>query len=132
MVEVRRLPGRGVMATLASLREVRLHVIGILCALKILQVATHTVRRRAFVFAADMACVAVQRGVCAGKREARKLQVVECSAEPGVDTVALLAGDGKSGLNVTRASGCLVIVSVAGIALRRQSLELANRRAFVA
>src|SRR5581483_1674300 len=117
MVEVRRLPGRGVMATLAGLGEVRLHVIGILCALKIFQVTTHAVRRGAFVFSADMACVAVQRGVRAGKRKPGELQVIEGSAEPGIGAMALLAGDRKSSLNVTGAGGRLVIIGVAGIAL---------------
>ena len=69
MIEGRRRPvGRGV-TNFALLREARRHVIGIVCSLKILQVATHASRVRDVVIAVHVTLAALHTRVRARKRE---------------------------------------------------------------
>ncbi len=93
VVKGRGLPGTGVMALLASLREIAGDVIWILGALVIRQMATHTRRRGEVVVVVD---VTVQTdagwiGVRVGKREAYCC-VVKSRRLPGAGVVARLAG----------------------------------------
>ncbi len=95
VIEIRRLPGSGRMAFLASLRKAQCDVIGIARLLKIWQVAANAGCGRALVLPADMACRAVEAGMHPGKGKSSELQMIEFSAQPSVDGVALLALDGK-------------------------------------
>ena len=95
VIEIRRLPGRGRMAFLASLRKPKCDVIRIARLLKIWQVAAHAGRWRALVLPADMACRAVEAGMHPRKGKSSELQMIEFSAEPSVDGVAVLALDGE-------------------------------------
>ena len=74
MVEVRIGPRGGVVALLAGLRHVGLHVVGLRGALEILHVAVHADRVRAgqVVIVVDVAIRARSRHVRAGKREASR------------------------------------------------------------
>ena len=103
VIEGRIAPGRRRMALLASLREIRLHVIRIGRALEVLQVAAHArgVRVGQAVIPVHVALRALQRRVCAGQREAR-CGVVETRARPRRGVVALLAGLREVRLYVVR------------------------------
>ena len=85
------------MALLASLREIRLHVIGIRRALEILQVATHASRVRAgqVVIVVHVALHALHAGMEAGQRESSG-RVIESRAGPVGGAVALLASLGEA------------------------------------
>lgn len=58
--------------------------------------------------------------------------VIEPGVKPVVKAVALLAGRGESAGNVVRVRRTLEIGRMTAIALRRQSLELPDRRRFMA
>src|SRR5437588_12951537 len=102
------------MARLASLREIRLHVIGIRRALEILQVATHASRVRAgqVVIAVHVALRALHAGMEAGQREASS-RVIEGRAGPVGGAVALLASMREAGSDVIRIRSSLEMLQVA-------------------
>ena len=83
MVERRVHPVRGVVTLLAGLREVRGDVVGIGCALEVLEVAGDASRARQVVVVVDVAIGAGARrnGVQAGKGEAGAV-VVERGIKP--------------------------------------------------
>lgn len=58
--------------------------------------------------------------------------MVEFRVQPGVKSVARLTSCGELCAGVIRVGGLLVILQMAGSALRRKSLELAHSRALVA
>ena len=86
----------------------------------------HTRRRRALEPAACMACGAVEGGVHSGESEPGVFQVIEFSAQPGVDAVALLTLDGKTRSHVIGLSGLLIGALVTGITLSGEPLKLPN------
>ncbi len=110
--------GRGV-ALLASLREIRLHVIRIGGALEILQVAAHASRVRAgqVVIVVHVALHALHSRVCARQREAGGRVIERCSG-PCRGAVALLAGLRESSRDVIWVGGALEIRQVAAHARR--------------
>ena len=103
VIESSRNPrGRGV-ALLTGLRKCRRDVMGIGCALEILQMATHAGRGRAFVLFFDVALAALQRGVRARQGVSGRLKMVEIHARPVVHAgMALLAGSGETRGGVCR------------------------------
>ncbi len=131
VIESRRLPRGGVVATLTSLREARLHVIRVARFLEVRQVTSHASGRRAGELSANVAGCAVQRGMRSDKREAGHLQVIEFRSEPGVSVVTLFASNGKVTGCVARLR-VLIILGVTRVALRRQSLKLPNGGTLVA
>lgn len=70
MVEGRIPPGRSVVAALTSLRYSSLHVVGIGCALEVLEVAGHASRSGQVVVSADVALRTLQWHVRPGQWEA--------------------------------------------------------------
>ena len=87
---------------------------------------------RALEFPADVASVAVERGMHSGQRKAGVFQVVEVHPKPVVEAVTLLAVGGETGGRVGRAGGSLVILRVAGVALRRHRRKLTQCSVLVA
>ncbi len=88
VIEAGWLPGVSRVTLLAVLRESRRNVVRICSLLIVRQVAAHTIGGRPFIFPADVARRAVQRGVHAGQSEPGELQVIEGRAEPRVHAVA--------------------------------------------
>jgi hypothetical protein len=107
------------VALLAGGGKSRLHVIGIRGPLEIRQVTTDARRVGAgqIVVAVHVALPAQNRGVRAGKREARR-RMVKCGAGPVDCSVALLAGRGETGLHVVGICRPLEILQVAADAIR--------------
>lgn len=132
VVEVRRLPCGSVVAVLAGLREPQRDVIRVGRFAEIRLVATHTVGWRSLVLAAHVATRAIERGMSPGEGEAGNFQMVEASAEPSRDRMALLASARKSGGDMVGRCCLLIRRRVAGEALERESLKLANGGALVA
>ena len=97
MVERRVRPVAGVVALVASLREIRGDVIGIRGALKILKVTSHASCGAQGVIAVDVAIGALARrhGMHSGQREAGR-GMIKLSISPLHDVVALLAGCRKA------------------------------------
>jgi len=93
VVEGCRLPGAGVVALLAGLREISSHVIWILGALVICQVAAYTCSRSEVVVVVDVAVEADTRWIRmrVGQRETDRVVVEGCRL-PGAGVVAGLAG----------------------------------------
>lgn len=93
VIEACRRPPRGGVALSAVLREIRGYVVRVRRALKILQVATHTRRRRQVVIVVDVAIRALPRRnrVHSRQRESRTA-VVEMRIKPAVAAMACLAG----------------------------------------
>ena len=88
--------------------------------------------RSSLVLAAQVASRAVECCVHARQSEIRwRPSMIELSAQPGIDGVALFALRRKTGRNVIGSSRLLKRVLMARITLDRESLELANRFALV-
>ena len=92
VIERSTTPVRGVVALLASLREVRLYVVRICCSLEVRQVAARAgcICGGQVVVAVNVALHALQGNVCAGQRESGG-GVVEGRIAPGCRGMALLA-----------------------------------------
>ena len=86
----------------------------------------HTRRRRALEPAARVACGAVEGGVHSGESEPGVFQVIEFSAQPGVDAMALLTLDGKTRSHVIGLGRLLIGALVTGITLNGEPLKLPN------
>ena len=86
----------------------------------------HTRRRRALEPAACVACGAVEGGMHSGESKPGVFQVIEFSAQPGVDAVALLTLYGKTRGHVIGLGGLLIGALVTGIALNGEPLKLPN------
>ena len=112
MVEIRRLPGRRGVTSLASPREVSGDVVRICRALKIFQMTAHAVCWGALELPADVAGIAIQRRVRAGQSKPGELQMIECRPKPAVEGVALLAGGWEPGGNMIWPGGALVVLCV--------------------
>lgn len=132
VVKRRGLPGRRGVATLAGLRESGLHMVRIRCLLEIGEVTAHARCWRPGEFPSDVASVAIQRNVSTGQCEASELKMIKLGAQPGIGTMALFASGGKAGGHVTWTRGRLILLGMAGIALRGQTLKLSGSRSFVA
>jgi len=87
--------------------------------------------RCSFEYIVDMACNAGQCGVRAGECITGIFQVVELGAYPVVHGVTGNARGGKPETNVVEHRGEKVLL-MAGVAIRRQSLELSSGSHFVA
>ncbi len=131
VIERSRRPGGRGVAGLAGLREVSGHVVRIGGLLIIGQMATRASCRSPFKPSADMASRAVERGVRPGQGEAGGRQMVKLRPKPTIHTVAILTGGGEAAGYVT-GLGRPIILGVARITLRSQSLELAGGRAGMA
>ena len=107
-------------------------MVGIVGAVKVLQVAAHAIRSRGGKIIISVACRALQPGVRAGEREPGKFQVVELRSQPAIDRMALLAVRGVSNGRVVGVAGPGVVAGMAGVTRRGETDELAARRAFVA
>ena len=132
VVKSRRLPRVGRVATLTSLRKVQSHMVGVGCLAEIRQVTSRAIRGRALEFSADVACRALECGVHSGQGKPGVLQVVKVHSKPVVHAVALLACCREGRGYVAGAGRVVKVGCVAGIALRRQSLELPSGSALVA
>ncbi len=130
VIERCRAPRGSVVASLASLWEAGLRVIGIGRLLEIRQVATHAGCGRSGKFPAQVAGGAIKRRVRSGQGKPGLLQVVELSAEPGIGVVTLFACGWKTAGDVAWLR-VLIVLGVTGITLGWQSLELAGGCAFV-
>lgn len=131
VIERSRLPGCGVVASLAGLGESLLHVIGIICVLEILQVATHARRIRQVVVIVDVALRALHGGVRAGQSESH-CTVIEAGGNPCRRGVTLLAGLRESRLHVVGIRRALEIFQMAAHAGCRRTFELIIDVALVA
>ena len=118
VAEVCRRPSTCAVACLAGLREGERHVVGIRGLLIIGQVASHAIGGRTFELVVDVAGVALQGRVHARKRKACVLQVIKVDPEPGIKIVTLATGSRKPSGSVARPGRSLIILRVAGIALR--------------
>jgi len=107
-------PRSGGVALLASLWEIRLHVIRICGALEVLQVATHASRVRAgqIVIAVYVTLRALQRRMRTGQRKSGG-RMVEGRARPSGGAVALLARLREARGDVIRIRRALEILQVA-------------------
>ena len=104
-------PRRGVMARIASLREVRAHVIGIRCALIIRQVASHAGRAVQTVIVIHVAIGASPRRDRVQAREREPCAgVVERRIHPVRGVVTRIAGLREIRCHVIRIGGALEIL----------------------
>jgi len=117
VIEDCRLPGGRVVANLTGLRKTQAHVIGILGAVEIRQVAGDATRNRNLVVVVDVAGGAGCRRVRARQRE-RSLGVVKRRRSPGIDGMAILAGLREACAHVVGILGILEKRQVAGDACR--------------
>src|SRR5207245_9405526 len=91
----------------------------------------HTRCRRTLEPAACVACGAVEGCVHFGESESGVFEVIEFSAQSGVDAVALLSLDGKTRSHVIGFGGLLIGALVTGITLNGEPLKLRNSLAFM-
>jgi len=90
VIEARVAPIGGAVALFASLRHVRLHVIGLRSALVVVQVAGHAGRVRQVVVVIDVALRTLQRRVRTGQRETGAV-MVESRIQPRSSGMTLFA-----------------------------------------
>ena len=95
VVECRRIPGAGVVTSLASRREPGLRVRRIVGLVEVRHVAATAGCWRARELSSCVAGIAVQRRVRAHQRKARNRQMVELCAHPVVHGVTLVAASGE-------------------------------------
>ena len=117
MIEGAVAPIRGGMALIAGLRESGRHVIGIGCALEILQVALHTGAAGQVVVVVHVTLCARDRCVCPGQCKTGS-GVIERRRRPVGRAMALLAGLRETRAHVVRVGGALEILQVAAHASR--------------
>src|SRR5438270_2551774 len=112
--------------------ETELDVAGISSFLEIRHVTAHTLRGRPFIFSADVALRALQRGMGAHEREPGNGAMIEFGAQPVVHSMTLFTGGRETGGGVTGRRGLLVVLRVTGVTLRRHGLVLGGGGALVA
>ena len=117
VIEGCRLPARSGVATLASLGESRLQVVGISRPLEIGKVTSHASRGRTSELAADVTSGAIQWNVRSGQREAGDFEMVKHGSGPAVESVTLFAGCRKAGREMTWTRRGLILLGMAGVAL---------------
>lgn len=101
------------MAQRAILRKRGGHVVGVLGANEIVDMATVAGGRQAGELVPHVALGACQGGVRSGQREMSKLRVIESGALPDVHVVAVLAGRRQPGRHVVQRRARLVILQMA-------------------
>ena len=94
--------------------------------------ASHALHRRPGEDPVGVTLGALDGGVRPGQWETGELRVVEAGARPGVDVVATLAGDWQLRRHVVQRHGALIVLKVAGHALRAQSGIDSGGRSMVA
>ena len=109
------------MAAVARGRELTGQVVGVSRVIVIGQVASNTLRSQARRETVGVTLRALQGGVRSGKREGGELVVVEFRAGPHVYAVAGLAGDREIRGHVVQRFGSLIVLQMAGDALRAQA-----------
>jgi len=126
------VPPRGsVVALLASLRELGLHVIGIGSALEVLKVTRHASRIGQMVIIVDVTGSARRFGVCTRQRKSR-FRVIELRRNPGCRVMTGLTRLREALLGVIRIIGVLIILQVAGNARFYRQIEVSVHVALVA
>ena len=120
------------VAGLAGLRKVECDVVGVLSLLIVGQMAPYTIGWSPLELVANVAGSALQRGMHASECEPGVLQMIKVHPEPTVEVVALITSRRETCAGVNRSGGRLEVNCMAGIALRRKTLKLTHRRAFVA
>jgi len=113
VIEGRARPGQRGVAERAILWKRRGHVVGILGANEIVDVATVAGGRQARELVSHVALRARQGGVRSGQGEMGKLRVIESGALPDVHVVTALAGRRQPGRYVVQRRARLVILEVA-------------------
>ena len=113
VIEASVAPVGGVVALLAGLGKVRLHVVGIRVPLEVLQVARDACRVSQVVVVVDVTLSAGRSRMRTGQGESR-FAVIELSRLPRSRVVADLASLGKSLLHVIGIVGALEILEMAG------------------
>ena len=108
MIELGIEPCRSAVAGGALLREAGGLVIGVLGAIKVLQVTAHAIGAGGGKIVVSVARRALQLAVRPGERESGKLRVVEFRSQPAIERVALLAICGK-------VDGCVIRITGFGI-----------------
>ena len=133
MVEAGGRPGGSVVAGLAGLREAQLHMIRVIRALVIVQMARPAGRVGQVVVVVLMAVRTLPRWhpVRSGQRKAGR-RVVKLGIQPVVETVALFAGRREVAGHVIRVGRSLELGCVTAIAIGRHRAVLAQRSALVA
>lgn len=112
VIKVRAVPGRGVVAHFAGLRETRGFMVGIGGVVVIGEVAGHAGRVCQVVIVVDVALRALQRGMRSGQGETGGT-VIENRPRPGNCAVAAVAGLRITQLRVVGIGGALIILEVA-------------------
>ena len=100
VVEAGGLPGRGVVACLALLRETGLDMRWVSGFLEVRKVTSHTSGGRTLELPAHVTIAALQLSMGSKQCEPGDFQVIEFRSRPGVQAVALFA--------VRRKASCLV------------------------
>ena len=108
------------MATLATGGELAGLVIGIRRAIVVGQVAGQALRRGPGEDSVGVTLDALDGGVRPSQCETGELRVVEAGARPDVYVVAALAGDRQLRRHVVQRCGSLIVLKVAGDALRAE------------
>ena len=132
VIEGRARPGQRRVAQRAILRKRRGHVVRILGANEIIDVATVAGGRQAGELVPHVALRARQCRVGSGQRETGKLRMIEPGALPDIHVVAGLAGRRQPGRHMVQRRTGLIIPQVARNALGAQPDIVAGRRALVA
>ena len=125
VVKGRRLPGAGVVALLAGLREISTYVIGILGALVIRQMAAYACRGGQVVVVVDVTVETRARrvGVRVGERKAYG-RMVEGGRLPGAGVVALLTGLREPAGHMVGILRALIVLQVTGHASGRREVVI--------
>jgi len=132
VIERGALPVGSGMATLATGGELAGLVIGIRRVIVVGQVARDALRRRPGEDSVRVTLGALDHSVRPGQWEAGELRVVEAGAGPDVNVVTALAGDRQLRRHVVQWRGTLIVLEVAGDALRAESGIDSGRRSMVA
>ena len=135
VIESRRIPRAGIVASLACCREASLGVRWVVRLIEICHVTAHATRRRAAELSAGVAGVAIQSRVRPSQRKIRRRpRMIKLRTQPVVHGVALVARGGEVEQDVVEPGRLRVdeIALMAGVAGGRQTLELADGRALVA
>ena len=132
VIKGRIVPRARVVTLLTRRRESGLHVIGIGCAVEVLDVTRSAIRSRAHKLAINVALRTTDAYVRTGQRKLRESIVIECGRIPGAGVMASLAASGEAGLRMRRIIGLVEIRHVAPDAGGWGANELVARVAGVA
>ena len=121
VIECRVLPTCSGVAAIACGGELTGQMVGVRGPIVVGQVAPAALHRQGGREAAGMTLHAFQTGVRSRQGERRELCVVELRAEPDIYAVAGLAGDREIGGRMVQRLGGLIVLKMAGDALRAQA-----------